>query len=290
MPAAPFPVKRGSRTAPIVDHPRSAFPLLHALCCPVDRGQLEVVSTSELRCCACGARFPVQDGIALLMPPGGTWSAPESAALSSERSQRDLEASLYDRLVGLRLYSLLEVPALLRHFRPSASDRVVEVGCGTGRLTTHLLHSGAAVIAADHSLESLRRLRGKLVEGSENRIQLVQAEAGRLPVVTGWATHALCAGMLQHVPSQSLRETAVEELARVLQPDGRLALSIYQFVPLLRRWMAREGRHSGAIYFRRFRRDEFLALLAPSFEVRRLTGALIYEWVAHCRKTKTRKP
>ncbi|MCU0454120.1 MAG: Trm112 family protein [Bacteroidetes bacterium] len=44
--------------------------LLELLCCPKCRADLhEEPSTSELVCTKCGARYPVRDGIPMLLPP-----------------------------------------------------------------------------------------------------------------------------------------------------------------------------------------------------------------------------
>lgn len=259
-------------------------PWLDALRCPADAGPLRTESDASLICACCERSFPVVDGIPCLLPAetGSTEREAEDAA--AERRQRDREASLYDRLVGLRLFSALEVPALLRPLRAGALDQVVEIGCGTGRMTLPLATTGARVIAADHSLESLRRLRGKLkgmrVEG---RVQVVQADAAHLPVEAGWATCGLASGVLQHLPSDAYRSRAVAELARVLEPVGRLAVSVYQDVPLLRAFLPREGRHSGAICFRRLSEQDLRGLLEPHFEVDRIAAHLVYVLLAHCR-------
>jgi ubiquinone/menaquinone biosynthesis C-methylase UbiE len=200
-----------------------------------------------------------------------------------ERRQRDHEAERYDRLLALRLLSLAEIPVTLGPMELSPQARVVEIGCGTGRFTTRLQRTGAAVIAVDHSLDSLRVLRRKLSSQADNAVQLVQAEAARLPVTSGWATHALAAQVLEHLPC-TLRERAAAELARVLLPEGRIAVSVYWHAPGLRSLLAQDGWHSAAIPFHRFSRPELAGLLRPSFRIDRLTGCLIYLLLAHGRK------
>ena len=147
-----------------------------------------------------------------------------------------------------------------------------------------LLDCGGRVVAMDHSLESLRRLRSKLGASGSERLQLVQADATRLPVRDAWATHSLAAQMIEHVPSAAMRKAVIVELARALESGGRLAISGYYWVPLLRGLLRREGAHSGKMYYRRFTKDEFTALIEPEFQVERLTGHLLYALLAHARK------
>jgi ubiquinone/menaquinone biosynthesis C-methylase UbiE len=219
-----------------------------------------------------------------MLPLQARWSDEETRLAQSEQAQRDAEACVYDRLPGLHLLTPLEIPSTLGPLGAKTGSRVVEVGCGTGRLTLPLLKRGAMVVAMDHSLASLRRLRAKLGEGASERLQLVQADATRLPVRNGWATHALAAQMIEHVPSAAMRKAVIEELARALEPDGRLAITDYYWVPLLRGLLRREGAHSGKMYYRRFTKNEFLEMLSPEFDVDRITGHLLYALLAHARK------
>jgi hypothetical protein len=87
--------------------------------------------------------------------------------------------------------------------------------------------------------------------------------------------------MLEHLPSHEIRQAAVSEIARALAPGGRLALSAYWHAPLLRAVLRREGKHSGAIFYHRFSRDELRALLESEFDVHSLSGRLVYLLLAH---------
>lgn len=220
------------------------------------------------------------------MPSSGLDAPEEEAERTAERRQRDQEAGVYDRLFGLRLLSLFELPATLGPLAVDAEARVVEVGAGTGRVTLRLAATGAQVVALDHSYTSLRLLSARLPVSCRERVVLVQADVTRLPVRDAWATHAVGCQVVEHLPSERLRHRLIRELARVLEPGGRLALSGYRHFPGLEVLLPREGHHSGAIFFHRFERQEFRSLLEPSLEIERLTGHLLYIWLAHCRKRK----
>lgn len=221
-----------------------------------------------------------------MLPANPAGNAAELADAADERAQRDDEASRYDALLALRLLSPFEIPATLRALQLRPSDRVLEVGCGTGRFSLPVSRRCRELIAVDHSLESLRVLGRKLTTLSGHPVLLVQGDATRLPIRTGWASRALSCQMLEHLPSHGMRAQAVSELARCLGAGGRFALSGYWFTPGLRWLLPREGKHSGKIFFHRFHRRELRQLLQPCFQVERITGGLIYLLLAHGSKRK----
>jgi SAM-dependent methyltransferase len=242
--------------------------LLEVLRCPDDEAAL-----SGEACSQCGRGFPEVDGIRSMLP-----SAAPVPDVLSERAQRDLEASLYDRILALRLLSFFEIPATLRALQAGGGDRIVEVGCGTGRFSVRLTQTGAPCVFLDHSLASLRILRSKLSSAELERVFLIQADAAHLPLADAWATRVLSAQMLEHLPGAEIRSQAVREMGRVLAPGGRLVLSAYQHLPGI---TTREGRHSGEIYFHRFTRPELRQLMEEAgLPVESDSGWLLYIWLA----------
>lgn len=258
---------------------------ISALQCPEEGAELEP-NAGAYRCRNCRRDYPVDDGILRLLPDRS--NVPERDDLEAERRQRDREADGYDRLLGLRLLSRWEIPWTLGPLELRSDDAIMEVGCGTGRMTLPLLSCGARVIALDHSLQSLRELRKKLPPVVGDRLLLVQGDAARLPVRSGWATRLLSSQMLEHLPGDGLRERAVAEMARVLASGGRAAISAYWHVPWLRGVLRKEGRHSGEIYYHRFTRDELAELLEPHFSLERMTGRLLYVLLFHGRRAPAR--
>jgi len=219
-----------------------------------------------------------------MLPSDSSWDESSTADVVAERRQRDLEAPKYDRLLGLRLLSAWEIPATLRPLQVGATDRVLEVGCGTGRFSVQIAGACRELIAVDHSFDSLRILERKLSITRSESTLLVQGDATRLPIQSGWATRAVSCQMLEHLPADEMRRRAISELARALAREGRLALSAYWHTPGLRWLIKREGRHSGTIYFHRFEVEELRAMLQSEFEVEALTGRLVYVLLAHARR------
>jgi ubiquinone/menaquinone biosynthesis C-methylase UbiE/uncharacterized protein YbaR (Trm112 family) len=252
------------------------------LACPIDHSSpLTRIGDEALGCPLCGARYALADGIPRMLPPDDARDREEAAQTAKERTQRDREAGIYDANRLLRFLSVAEIPMTLGWLAPRPTDVVVEIGCGTGRVTRPLAARCSELWALDHSVDSLRRAREKV--GSE-RVRFVQADAGYLPLRAGAADRALSCQMLEHLPTAALRERAVAEAARVLKPGGTFVVSAYWHSPLTRLLADQQGHHSGMIYYYRFRRPEFRKLLGRSFEVDSLTRRLVYILLAGCRK------
>jgi ubiquinone/menaquinone biosynthesis C-methylase UbiE len=105
-----------------------------------------------------------------------------------------------------------------------AGQAVVEVGCGTGRLTEVLLDAGARVIATEREPAMLAVAQRRLAD--RPRLELRVADARQLPLpdasadigVAGWVF-----GHLRHWWPDQWRDEigrALDELARVLRPGG----------------------------------------------------------------------
>jgi len=254
------------------------------LACPLDLASPLSEEGGALRCPACGTRYLVEDDIPRMLPPDGARDEAEASQTERERTQRDREAQTYDANRTLAALSVAEVPLTLGWLKPGATDVVVEVGCGTGRMTRRLSGRCGQVWALDHSVDSLRVARDKV---GASGVRFVQADAGYLPLRPEVADGALSCQMLEHLPTGALRERAVAEAARVLRPGGRFVVSAYWHSPLTRLRGDQQGHHSGMIYYYRFSRPEFRALLDRTFEVEAITRRLVYILLASCRKRES---
>ena len=94
-------------------------------------------------------------------------------------------------------------------------DRVLDLACGTGDLAALARERGARVVALDCAREMLRAARRRELGG------LVRADAERLPLRDGCASAATCGFALRNFTEP---DAVLRECARVLAPEGRLAL------------------------------------------------------------------
>ncbi|MEJ5083595.1 MULTISPECIES: class I SAM-dependent methyltransferase [unclassified Ochrobactrum] len=105
---------------------------------------------------------------------------------------------------------------------PDADDTIVEVGCGGGVFMRRALTSGCRAVAVDHSqamVDATARLNRAAVRAG--RLDVVQADASQLPLLTATADKIYCLNAFFFFPDP---EAALREMARVLKPDGILAL------------------------------------------------------------------
>lgn len=106
----------------------------------------------------------------------------------------------------------------------AGAGRVLDLGCGSGRLTVALARAGAAVTGIDTSRERLEQARRRAGEGGVE-LQLVEADMDEpLPFEDGSfdAATSRLALMVAAAPAATLRE-----LRRVVVPDGRIATVIW---------------------------------------------------------------
>lgn len=136
----------------------------------------------------------------------------------TDRADRATRAAAYDRWFDRRWGSYaagVERDALVRVIGPIGSRRILDAGCGTGRLAAALASAGARVVGLDADEGMLavarRRVRGPLVAG----------DVTRLPFRDGAFDLAVAVTVLEFVADP---DRAFAELVRVLRPGGRVVV------------------------------------------------------------------
>jgi SAM-dependent methyltransferase len=110
-------------------------------------------------------------------------------------------------------------------------QRVLDVGCGTGRLAAALAERGARVWGVDPSEEMLRQARSNAA--GKAAFKLARAEA--LPFKDDWFDRAVLRLVVHLVD----RQQAFREIARVLGPGGRVVMATFAPSSFERFWVAR---------------------------------------------------
>jgi ubiquinone/menaquinone biosynthesis C-methylase UbiE len=100
----------------------------------------------------------------------------------------------------------------------------------------------------------------------------VQADVTRLPFRDGCFDRALSSQVIHHLPDPPARRAVIAEAARVLRKEGELVITAYNDAAVRRPFLAKEGRHPGGIYYRRFKEAEFRRLLEEAFDVLEIAG------------------
>ena len=148
----------------------------------------------------------------------------------SYREYRAKVRSVYSGPQGAMLATCsmisLHIPLGERLFRERRFDlrgarRILDVGSGAGQVADHVLKyadPGAQVTCFDLSRQMLQRARERLRHG---RPSFVTADLAHMPFADDSFDCATCGYVLEHLPRA---DTGLAELARVLQPGGRLLL------------------------------------------------------------------
>ncbi|HVS13423.1 MAG TPA: class I SAM-dependent methyltransferase, partial [Thermoanaerobaculia bacterium] len=107
--------------------------------------------------------------------------------------------------------------------------RILDVGCGSGRLARWLegrLERPHRAVGLDRSLPILLLARQA---GPAPSILADLVSSGGVPCRDGAFDAALAIGLLHHLPSFELRRALARDLLRVVAPGGMVALAFWQF-------------------------------------------------------------
>jgi arsenite methyltransferase len=113
-------------------------------------------------------------------------------------------------------------PFSLGELRPG--ERVVDVGCGAGidgLIAAKKVGPGGHVIWVDMTPSMLEKARQGAKEAGLRNVEFREGYAEELPVEDGWADVVISNGVLNLMPDKA---AALEEMSRVLKPNGRLQI------------------------------------------------------------------
>jgi ubiquinone/menaquinone biosynthesis C-methylase UbiE len=115
------------------------------------------------------------------------------------------------------LGAVSHIDALVATVGPVAGLRIIDIGCGEGRLTRALAALGARVTGCDPFIAET----AAWAEHGAGSYRLVKAAADAIPEPDHQADLVLFVFSLHHVPGEKL-EAALAEARRLLRPSGRL--------------------------------------------------------------------
>jgi len=99
----------------------------------------------------------------------------------------------------------------------------LDIGCGNGRHAALLSDVADRVVGLDAS----RALLSAAAERVGDSVALLQGDASRLPLADDSVDLAVYVATLHHLPTAATRRASLDELARVLAPDGRALVSVW---------------------------------------------------------------
>ncbi|WP_135302608.1 class I SAM-dependent methyltransferase [Haloarcula amylovorans] len=126
-----------------------------------------------------------------------------------------------DHFSKTREYAWPEVESFVAD--AAAVDTALDIGCGNGRHAELLASVADRVVALDASRALLTEARARVGP----RVSLVQGDATTLPLRDEAVDLAVYVATLHHLPTAADRRASLDELARVLAPDGRALVSAW---------------------------------------------------------------
>jgi len=121
-----------------------------------------------------------------------------------------------------------------------ARGSVLELGCGTGRISVPLVRAGVRVVGIDRSAPMINRARRRLNRMAKGPPGFVRGDIRDLPFVAG-AFSAVIApyGVLQSLLVDRDLGAALDSVARVIEPGGTFGLDLVPDVPNWREYANR---------------------------------------------------
>jgi|CXWL01.1.fsa_nt_gi SAM-dependent methyltransferase len=120
----------------------------------------------------------------------------------------------HGQFVDLGMYPIVQT---LPHLK--AEDKILECGCGAGRVVRHLHGAGFDITGLEYDGEILRKLKTAAPE-----LNLVEGDATALPFPDASFDVVLCFGVVGTL-EQGI-DTAIAEIHRVLRPGGVAIISV----------------------------------------------------------------
>jgi SAM-dependent methyltransferase len=241
--------------------------LLALVRCPDCHGELRR-EPDALVCATCGHRFPAARGGYLDLRPHVDFE--ERTKYLDEALHADAR---HERVSPPLLGSKIRNDMLRAFLAPAPADRVLDLGCGSGRALVWNRDWGATAIGIDIS--------PFFAEDARTGVDLLLGDLRRLPFADATFTKAFSLDVLEHLSPDALR-AMLAEAARVIAPGGQLFVytHVRRNAPIAAglRWinaLARRLDRAGLIDLRqeRLRKSDHLNPLADIPDLRRTAGA-----------------
>lgn len=119
---------------------------------------------------------------------------------------------------------------------PQSEGLVLDIPCGTGRITSMIAEAGYTAIAADISLEMINVARDRFASSPVAFLDSVQVDAVRLPFSDRALVCATAIRFMGHIPPD-VRIEILRELARVSNRYIIVDYSVSHLITNIRRWI-----------------------------------------------------
>ena len=176
--------------------------------CPACRSELSLADDRTVVCASCGTRYPQASNAYLDLRPARQYS--EQTKYLDDALHADAR---HERLSPPLLGSKIRNDMLRRFLQPSAADRVVDLGCGSGRTLLWNRDWNAAAVGVDIAAFFSAEAREEL--------DLLLGDLRQLPFADASFTKACSLDVLEHLSPDALN-AMLTEANRILTVGGQL--------------------------------------------------------------------
>ena len=120
------------------------------------------------------------------------------------------------------------IEATIEKVASTEGERILDVGCGRAVDAIKIAKKGGKPVGLEPSRTMLKHCQ-KCVTEDGNCVDLVQGIGENLPFKSNSFDWVMCKGALDHFPDPY---KTMEEIARILKPDGKVVVSIANFESL----------------------------------------------------------
>lgn len=102
-------------------------------------------------------------------------------------------------------------------------NKILDAGCGNGRLLEAFKNKRIQYLGIDNSIELIKHARAKYPK-QEFIVNDILA-LGKIPEIN--FDYVFCVAVLQHIPSKDLRIAALRQLKNKVKPDGKIIITVW---------------------------------------------------------------
>lgn len=162
--------------------------------------------------------------------------------MTPEKAQEILIQTIenYEKINKGFILTRADIWPIFDYFRKflKIGDRVLDAGCGTGRLIDVLADYNIDYTGIDSSASHLEYLRQNYAPKLGAAPEIIQGTITDLSMLLGDSYDIVfCIAILHHIPSEALRQRVVNEFYRVLRPGGKLIMTNWN---LTSHWAAKK--------------------------------------------------
>ena len=106
-----------------------------------------------------------------------------------------------------------------------SGERVLDIGCGNGRLAKLLVNKNVRYLGIDNCAPLIKLAQENFL--SHPQINFQAGDILQIPVEADSFDTVFCLAMLHHLPSADYRRQALAEMKRVVKPNGRIILMVW---------------------------------------------------------------